>query len=270
VKEFRTRDVGYVSREAGVPHPDASLCRVIVRMNGPAEAMPWNSSKSGLNLNHPAFEMVRSQIIQLVTHYSTLSRRLKHDWDDAVFQYTRGKMESREPQEGPTGFRTVLPELPRARGPSYMDQLQSRNDRALTRRPWIRGVLDSLGIIDLVARSRLQTRNRSLLVLLDSNFELALKDYIVSKIDSFSPTEFSDDRLAQLIDDRRQLLSVVASNAKILTSDKISLCMHYYGLRRSLVTSRITPAISDSEVSGYRELSEGIIKALLIVHIPRS
>ncbi len=63
VKELRTRDVGYISREAGVPHPDASLCRVIVRMNGPAEAMPWNSSKSGLNLNHSAFEMIRGQII---------------------------------------------------------------------------------------------------------------------------------------------------------------------------------------------------------------
>src|SRR5262249_45217213 len=60
VKEFKTRDVGYfVSAEAGVPHPDASLCRVLIEFYGPAELMPWNSSKSGINFSHPAFTQIR-------------------------------------------------------------------------------------------------------------------------------------------------------------------------------------------------------------------
>jgi len=50
LKDLKVRDVGYhVSAEAGVPHPDASLCRVLVEFHGPAELMPWNSSKSGIN-----------------------------------------------------------------------------------------------------------------------------------------------------------------------------------------------------------------------------
>lgn len=175
-----------------------------------------------------------------------------------------------EPQEGPAGFRTVLPELPRARGPSYIDQLQSRNRRAMTTRPWMKGIVDSLGIIDLVSRSRLETRNRSLLVLMDSNFELALKEYIVSKSEDFPPQRFSDNRLEMLMQDRTKLLTLVASKAKFLTSDKVSLCLHYHNIRRSLVTSRITPSISHVDVEEYRALSEGIIKALLTVHIPHS
>jgi anti-sigma regulatory factor (Ser/Thr protein kinase) len=67
VKELRTREVGYyVGSEAGVPHPDASLCRVIVRLNGPAKLMPWNSSKTGINYGHTAFLQVRPMLIQLV------------------------------------------------------------------------------------------------------------------------------------------------------------------------------------------------------------
>jgi hypothetical protein len=53
VKELRSREVGYfVGSEAGVPHADASLCRAIVRINGPAKLMPWNSSKTGINYSH--------------------------------------------------------------------------------------------------------------------------------------------------------------------------------------------------------------------------
>jgi hypothetical protein len=56
VKELRTRDVGYlVSTEAGVPHPDASLCRVIVELNGSAILMPWTSNKTNINSDHITF-----------------------------------------------------------------------------------------------------------------------------------------------------------------------------------------------------------------------
>ncbi len=67
-RDLKTRDVGYfVGSEAGVPHPDASLCRAIVRINGPARLMPWNSSKSGINADHAAFLAIRPTLISLVT-----------------------------------------------------------------------------------------------------------------------------------------------------------------------------------------------------------
>lgn len=60
VKELRSRDVGYlITSEAGVPHPDASLCRVILNFQGNPDLMPWNSSKSDINTSRPAFSQIR-------------------------------------------------------------------------------------------------------------------------------------------------------------------------------------------------------------------
>src|SRR5215469_4837550 len=56
-KEVKTRDVGYfVSAEAGVPHPDISLCRTIVQIEGPALGMPWTSNKAAINFGHSVFQ----------------------------------------------------------------------------------------------------------------------------------------------------------------------------------------------------------------------
>jgi hypothetical protein len=78
VKHLRTREVGYyVTSEAGVPHSDASLCRAIVSINGGAKLMPWSSNKAGINFAHPAFQVIRPNLIQLVSHFSSLSRRFK-------------------------------------------------------------------------------------------------------------------------------------------------------------------------------------------------
>ena len=92
VKELRTREVGYfVTSEAGVPHPDASLCRAIVRLQGPARLMPWNSTKNGINFGQVPFQHVRPTLIPLVSHFSKLSRRLKNDWDREVYRHNQAR-----------------------------------------------------------------------------------------------------------------------------------------------------------------------------------
>lgn len=87
-KEVKTRDVGYfVPAEAGVPHPDISLCRAIVRLEGPAKGMPWTSNKSAINFDHPVFRALRPTLIELTAHFSKLSRRFRDDWASNVIQY---------------------------------------------------------------------------------------------------------------------------------------------------------------------------------------
>src|SRR5262249_40762160 len=100
VKELRTRDVGYfITSEAGVPHPDASLCRVIVRYHGNPELMPWNSSKSNIIPSKPSYAQIRRLVISLMSHFSKLSRRLKADWDGQVFKYPKGNTVFIDPDE---------------------------------------------------------------------------------------------------------------------------------------------------------------------------
>lgn len=127
VKEWQSRDVGYfVSREAGVPHPDASLSRVIVWLEGAARAMPWNSSKSGVDTDHYIFHQIRPTIIQLNSYFSSLSRRLKNDWDGEVFKYTEGHFDDVKPSAPGEIPRMVLPPLPRVHK-TRAEHLKDRN-----------------------------------------------------------------------------------------------------------------------------------------------
>ena len=90
-KEIKVRETGYhISGLAGVPHPDASLCRVIVRFHGAAKSMPWNSSKTTIVYAHPVYQAIQQHLIDLVSHYSSLSRKLKDEWPEKVFAFKDG------------------------------------------------------------------------------------------------------------------------------------------------------------------------------------
>jgi len=150
LKELKTREVGYfVTSEAGVPHPDASLCRVIVRLQGPAQLMPWNSSKSGINFNHPVFQQVRPILIRLVSHFSSLSRRLKDDWSGRVFRYDSGTIEEIESADVGLGKRLILPPLPRVNKP-HAEQLKLRNKVQIRNKPWTLGLVEAMAAVDII------------------------------------------------------------------------------------------------------------------------
>ncbi|MFC6641110.1 MULTISPECIES: ATP-binding protein [Sulfitobacter] len=128
LRELKTREVGYfITAEAGVPHPDGSLCRVIVELDGPAELMPWNSSKNGISFSHPAFLQVRPSIIELVTYFSELSRRFKGDRQGHVYQHDAGTVEPMSPTPSTTKKRLVLPPVKRDPKLSYSQRMLQLN-----------------------------------------------------------------------------------------------------------------------------------------------
>ena len=269
VKELRTRDVGYfVSGEAGVPHPDASLCRVVIHLQGAAELMPWNSSKSGINFSHPAFLQLRPKLIELVSYYSSLSRRLKHDWPRRVFSYPEGDMETIEPDEILFDRKIVLPQLPRVRKPPRVDEIKKRNRRILKDQPWTIGLVESLGIVDVISKQKLDTRNRSALILLDSNFEIALKEFIVNRPDLFSPGKYNDSRIAALFKNRSDVIKEVDVHASFSQS-LLRKVAHYYGLRNKLIHERATVGITDAQVSDYRKTVEQVLTTLFDLRFPK-
>ena len=184
-KELKIRDVGYfVSAEAGVPHPDASLCRVVVRISGGAQLMPWTSSKTGIRFDHPVFFSLRPSLIKLVAHYSSLSRRLKDDWEGKVFSHRGGEIEIAEKEEPEKGQRLILPPLPQARK-AATSKLKEINREILEESPWTLGLLEAVSAVDAIQKLKLDTKNRIALILLDSNFEIALKEFIIHRPDLF-------------------------------------------------------------------------------------
>ena len=268
VKELKVRDVGYfVSAEAGVPHFDASLCRVLIEFNGPAELMPWNSSKTGVNFSHPAFAQIRRRVIDFTSHYSGLSRRLKHQWDSAVFSHAVGKMETIDPAEALSNKKKVLPKLPSTRNPSHIEVLKKRNAKLLSNKPWTLGLIEAMGLVDLIGRQKYETKNRAALILLDSNFEIALKEFIVSRSDLFPPHRYTNSQLATLFARRTDVVREVQVHANF-PKTLLGKVNYYYSLRNSLIHQRATVLITDEQVEDYRKVIERVLKKLFDVKFP--
>ncbi|WNV10437.1 ATP-binding protein [Tardiphaga sp. 709] len=268
VKELRTRDVGYfVSGEAGVPHPDASLCRVIVHVQGAPDVMPWNSSKSGLNFNHAAFSQLRPTLIGLVSYFSSLSRRTKNNWDNAVYPHARGRVQTIEPSEISIGRKITLPKLPRTRKPARIDALRSKNKAVLRQKPWTLGLIEAMGLVDLISKQKLDTKNRVALILLDSNFEIALKEFIVNRTDIFPPHVYNDAKIVQLFKARHSVINDVKQHVN-LTPALLAKVQHYYNLRNKLVHERATVGITDAQVLDYRKTVEKVLRLLFNLKFP--
>jgi hypothetical protein len=260
-KEIRSRDVGYyVTSEAGVPHPDASLARVIVSLYGAARQMPWNSSKSAINVSHPTFEAVRPTIIQLNSYFTSLSRRTKDDWDGKVTRFSKGKVVETDFVPPGSRRRLDLPELPRVNKPLH-EALRNKNKSVLSKQPWTLGLVEALGAVDVVVRQRFDTKNRIALVLLDSNFEIALKEYIVHREDLFPKATFTDAHIATLFKNRANVLNAV-NLATPLAPEHVRKASHYYLMRNKLIHERATVGITDEDVRVYRQTVEHILKKL--------
>ena len=268
MKEVKARDVGYlVSAEAGVPHPDASLCRVLIEFHGPAELMPWNSSKSGLNFSHPAFMQIRRRVLDFASYYTGLSRRLKDQWDGAVFNHTVGEMETIDAAEALSSKRKVLPKLPRSRNPSHIEVLKERNKKILSNKPWTLGLIEAMGLVDLIGRQKYETKNRAALILLDSNFEIALKEFIVHRKDLFPAYTYTNVKLTTLFGQRTNVIKEVQVHIKFPKTliDKVN---HYYDLRNNLIHQRASVLITDNQVEDYRKTIERVLKKLFDVKFP--
>lgn len=260
-KEVRSREVGYlISGEAGVPHHDSSLCRVIVHMQGPAMLMPWNSSKSAINYLHPVFHFLRPTIIQLTSHFSSLSRRLKNDWEANVFIHTTGNIQDVQADELASKKRLILPPLPRV-NVSKMDKLKSRNSKRINDEPWLLGLVEAMGFLDVLGKQKLDTKNRIALILLDSNFEISLKEFIVHETKLFPPNIYNDTKITALFSNRGNVINEVVAKISI-PAELVRKAKHYYMMRNKLIHERATVGITDGDVQNYKNTIEAILKIL--------
>jgi hypothetical protein len=268
VKELRSREVGYFnSGEAGVPHPDASLCRGIVKLNGPARLMPWNSTKNGINFGHMLYPHVRQTLAPLLGHFSTLSRRLKDDWDKHVFKHTSGEVVPIDPAPSGASLRSHLPPLPRAKRPS-VEKMKARNKQQIETMPWTLGLVEAMGAVEILDRQNLETKNRIALILLDSNFEIALKEYIVHRDDHFPPKTYNNAKIAEIFAKRHLVINEIKTKVSI-PNDLLRKAAHYYGLRNKLIHERATVDVTSSDIKNYRSTIAKILKILFDLNFSR-
>lgn len=266
VRDWKERAVGYyVSTEAGVPHPDASLARVIVSFSGPARAMPWNSSKNGINTTHRVFEAVQKRIVELSSHYTKASRRWKNDWDDKVYRHAKGQIEIATLDPGEK-TRLRLPPAPKG-AKHYSTSIKDLNAGLIDRKPWTLGLIEGMAASKLLSGQKFATRNRMALILLDSNLEIAFKEFIVNNRDKFPSKKYTDDFIKNLFKNRSDVISHVSNVVAISTEEKKKM-ESYYLKRNKLIHERATVDVSAEEVEIYRKLVEVILRKLFSVRFP--
>jgi hypothetical protein len=161
-----------------------------------------------------------------------------------VFQHNHGQPEKTTPADVTSKNPLILPALPRVNKPR-VEQLKSRNKLQIHAQPWTLGLVEAMGVVDIISRQRLETKNRIALILLDSNFEIALKEFLVHRQDLFPPQDFNDRKIQEIFQKRHLVISTVSTKVRIPESI-LNKVKHYYLLRNKLVHERATVDVTDS------------------------
>lgn len=117
---------------------------------------------------------------------------------------------------------------------------------------------------------KVETRNRASLILLDSNFEIALKEFIVTNKVAFPPNAYGDKQIKGVLGQRTTVIKEVQGKVAGLTPAMVTKAEFYYGLRNKLIHKRTTVPISDREIDDYRQLVEGVLILLFGLSFPVS
>jgi hypothetical protein len=121
-----------------------------------------------------------------------------------------------------------------------------------------------------VQRVKVETRNRAAPILLDSNFEIALKEFIVTNKGAFPPNVYGDKQIKAILGQRTTVIKEVQGKVAGLTPAMVMKAEFYYGLHNKLIHERTTVPISDREIDDYRQLVEGVLKLLFGLSFPVS
>jgi hypothetical protein len=168
-----------------------------------------------------------------------------------------------------TGKKRLLPRLPVRKRDSWFDQVLSMNEKLLADQPWGLGLIESLGLTELISKqSKFETKNRVALILIDSTFEIALKEFIVSRPDLFPPSKYNNTFIANLFSNRTNVISEVVAKAPI-PQNLLNKVRYYYNARNALIHQRATVHITDRDVEEFEGSVEKILKILFKLRFPK-
>ena len=255
-KEIKDKSVGYITGRAGIPHSDASLARVIVTLQGAAREMPWNSTKSAISFGHPTFKAFQESLIQVLHYYSSLSRRFRGRWEEDVFPFKSGKVQQLKLKDAQHIKKSYLPPMPRVLK-HRIDHLRDNNQQIMKDQPWTVGLVEAIAAVDLIRKQKFQTKNRIALLLLDSSFEIALKEFIVHT----EGLDVGGKSLEQIFSRREAVIKVVQQE---VTLDKVTLrkIRHYYEKRNKLIHEEATQDVTPEDITNYEETVQQVLGLL--------
>ncbi|HWJ28265.1 MAG TPA: ATP-binding protein [Flavisolibacter sp.] len=253
-RAYKEYEIGFRPLKVGYPHPSVGIIRAIVKINGSAQAMPWNSSKSEINSNHEVFLKIKDIIERLLVYYATLAKRFSvgGGWPDNVFKYSTGVIKS-EVVDNST-VKLYIPSIPRTVTPKYPDLIKKANRDLAKNKPWTKGLYEAIIAVNELPKLKLEQNNRLSLLIVDSTLEIAFKDYLVNE----SGSTYSESRLAGIMNDRKQVHNEI-KNLIRLNKQSWKKIEYIYKLRCELVHKRISVTITDEELQNFRDVVEYVL-----------
>ncbi len=250
--------VGFGPGLAGLPHPSVSLMRVVVSLRGPAGLMPWNSTKTDVNMAHPVYEGIRGQLLAIVKDFSAVSRRYQGDWDNQVFRHDKGAIKTVQVSDVSTSRKTHLPKLPQAVG-RYDEKVKQENTKIVTDRPWTRGLYEGvLAAEQIYRKAKFQQKNRICLIVLDSSLEIGFKEYLLKE----KNLNLKDDGIKNLFLHRKSVMTAMREHAPAVAKKDWKVVEHFYELRCSLIHERATATVSDEDIEHLKAVTVKILGKL--------
>lgn len=256
-RALKTQDVGFLKGYAGLPHPKIALTKLIVRLDGHPQYMPWNSSKSDIDTKHEVFVAIRDWLMQTVSDYAGVSRTWMGDWPRKVFKYSTGKIIDVPINDFPSARNSYLPPQPRARF-TKEEKAALENKKIAKEKPWTKGLYEGVIASDIIESKRnLSHRNRISLVILDSTLEISFKEYLVNESEEY----YSDKKLSEIFVSKHKLFAEMKKHVT-LTDSEWKRLSYYADLRNKLIHQRATVGIDPDDVEAFRELLSKILKNL--------
>lgn len=258
----RSFELGYTKGKAGLPnHPSIALARIIVKINGEAQYMPWNSSKSEINYKHTVFEKLRDEIINVVIYYVSLSRRFQGEWPEKVFYYSNGDVEKSKIKTLQEIKRLYSIPLPQGKI-KQQDKIKQNNRELSHKKPWVVGLYEGVIACDVILKQNLEQRNRFGLIMLDSTLEIAFKEYLANDLDE----PIGSSRLKNILSNRAEVIKEIKIKYPYIDSDIWRKINYYYKMRCDLIHESASTAIKEEDVLNYKEVVQTILRKLFGVN----
>jgi hypothetical protein len=258
LKNYKHPEIGFTAGLLGFPHPAKAWFKGVVRISGANEDMPWNSTKSGLDFSNPIFQSLKDKLVKLSKPYVQLSRRLGGDSKRQISAFPSGRIKkvNLTSQEELVVDLEDVPNLPPGRK-SQADVVLSQNRAQIKKFPWARALVENIYVVDLIlAKFKLENKNRFALILLDSCLEIAFRDYLFR----VTGLRFSKKQKEELVQ-RRKLYSAVRSNSHLADGIWKSVDF-FYTLRNSLYHEVASTEITDSDIEHFRKLVATVLRSL--------
>jgi hypothetical protein len=151
-KHLKAKEVGF-----GKPHHGISLVRAILKLNGPAQHMPWNSSKTAIIFHANTFKAIQHLIIEAVSNYCKICQSLIADYDEAIIPYSTGNIQSFTVPKLDRIASSFFPPVPRKKE-KYSNNLNSLNVEIFDKKPWTRGAGEGVAVVHEIIKTKLNQK----------------------------------------------------------------------------------------------------------------